>query len=127
MAETMRATNIMARMLDHRPEYESCEAFSRRNDLPYTMTVNSLNKRWDIPVGLFYRFCKIFGYQIIVYNPNPPKGLSKTYIVGARDIPLKPREDRNRVTITRDKYNNTIYRATRKYKKRSAGFTKVGK
>ena len=127
MASTMRATNIMARLLDHRPEYESYEAFSRRVDLPYTMTVNGLNKRNDVPTGLFYFFCKVFGYQIIVYNPNPPPGLSKSYILGDKDMPYKPREDRNRISIRKDRYNNTIYRAVRHYKRRSVGFRKVKK
>ena len=127
MKETMRATNIMARFLDQRPEYESYEAFSRRVGLPYTLTVNGLNKRNDVPTGLFYFFCKIFGYQIIVYNPNPPRGLNKSYILGEKDLPYTPRENRHRISIRKDKYNNTVYRAVRHYKRRSVGFKKVSK
>lgn len=116
--KAMRATDIAARLIDARPEYESCEELARRAGFVQPLTVTSLNRRKDIGVGLLYQVAKAFGYQVIVYNPNPPEGLKSMYVVGEEHIPVKAREQRNKVHISRDPYNNKLFRAVRKYKKR---------
>ena len=126
MYKTMRATNILARFINKRPEYESCEAFSRRVGLPNTITVDLLNKRSDVYVGLAFQIAKAMGYQIMFYNPNPPDGLEKCYIVGEKDDKVKPRELKRGYTVHRDSYNNDIYRSVRKYRKKKKTFKRVG-
>lgn len=121
----IRAKYIAGRMIEARPEHESAEGLAKRAGFPFTMTVKSLEKRKDLEVGLFYQICKAFGYQIIVYNPNPPKGLEKTYVVGEGESPVTPRERKNKVHYTRDAYNNQLFRSVRKYK-RHKEYRKVG-
>lgn len=118
MVKTMRATYIVANLLNGRPEFESAEAFSNRIGLSYTLDVDRLNKRKDVVVGLLYRVAKALGYQVIVYNPNPPKGLEKMYVVGENKAPVLPREHTGIHKLRRDTYTGTIYRVPRKYKKR---------
>ena len=126
MAKFMRAKDIVARFINARPDYESCEAFSRRVGLPMTITVEGMRNRMDIPTGLLYQVCRAFGYQIMIYNPNPPEGLEKCYIVDKRYCPVKPREEKKgKLHVTRDSYTNEIFRATRKYKRKKKGFVKV--
>lgn len=118
MYKTMRAANILARFINKRPEHESAEGFSRRVGLPTTVTVDMLNKRNDVYVGLAYQIAKAFGYQIMFYNPNPPEGLEKCYVVGETKNQVKPREQKRGYTVRRDPYNNNLYRSVRKYKKK---------
>lgn len=125
MAKPMRATYIIANLLNGRPENESLEAFSTRIGLTYTLDVDRLNRRKDIVTGIFYRVCKALGYQIIVYNPNPPKGLEKMYVVGERKATVLPREYTGIHKIRRDSYTGAIYRVPRTYKKKK--FKKVSK
>lgn len=121
----MRAIYIAARLIEARPEHETVEELARRAGFPCTVSIGYLEKRQDIKVGLLYQIAKAFGYQIIVYNPNPPKGLEKMYVVGDEKAPVIPRERKCKVHYTRDTYNNQKFRATRKYK-RKKGFVKVG-
>lgn len=118
MKKGIRATYIAARLINNRPDYESYEAFSRRVGLPYTMTVDNLMKRKDITIGLLYRICKVFGYQIIIYNPKAPKGLDSMYVVGTETSPIAPRELKGSYHVKRDVYTGEIYRSVRKYKRR---------
>lgn len=114
----IRANYIAAILLNSRPDYESWDEFCRKHNLPYSTTVESLKNRMDIKMGLLYRIAKIFGYQIIVYNPNPPKGLEKMYVVGEEKCPIMPREQRRLTHIKKDEYTGEIYRVVRKYKKK---------
>ena len=130
MAKIMRATDIAARLVDARPEYESADEFTRRARLPSKISVDVLNRRRDIGVGLLYQICKVFGYQIMIYNPRPPEGLNQCYIVGERKSPIRPREKRdkqNKVRYSRDPYNNQFFKAVRKYKRKKKNFVKVEK
>lgn len=122
----IRATYIAARLIEARPEYESTEELARRAGFPCNLSVRILERRKDIYVGLLYQVCKTFGYQIIVYNPKPPKGLEKMYIVGEDKAPVTPREKKNKVHYTRDAYNNQFFRSVRKYKRKKK-FIKVEK
>ncbi len=126
MLKPMRATDIAARLIEARPEWESAEEFTRRVHLPSKVSVDILNRRKDIGVGLLYQICKAFGYQIMIYNPNPPEGLRQCYVIGEKKSPIKPREKKGDVHYTRDAYNNQFFRATRKYK-RKKGFVKLVK
>jgi len=116
--ECMRATDIAARLINNVPAEESAEAFSRRVGLPYALTTEKLNNRRDIGAGLLYQICKAFGYQIMIYNPKPPKGLKSCYVVGKKHVPCQPREHKGKFRLTRDAYTNTVYRVPRKYKKK---------
>ena len=116
--DCMRATDIMARLIDSRPEGESFESFSHRAGLPYTLTTEKLNNKRDICVGLLYKLCKAFGYQIMIYNPKPPKGLKTCYVVGRKHIPCQPRELKGKYRLKRDAYTNEVYRVPRAYKKK---------
>ena len=126
MAKSMRAKDIVARFLNARPDDESIDAFCRRLGLPRTITVDKLRNRRDIPTGLLYQVCRAFGYQIMIYNPNPPEGLEKCYIVDKKFSPVKPREEkRSKVRVTYDTYDNGVYRAVRKYKRKRKDFKRV--
>lgn len=118
MAKGIRATYIAANLLNNRPDYESCEAFSRRVGLPFTVTPDSLMNRRDIAVGMLYRICKVFGYQIIVYNPKPPQGLKQMYVIGEGRMKVMPREHKGIFRTVRDNYTGEIFRAARKYKRK---------
>lgn len=121
--KTMRAIDVVAKLIDGRPDEETYEAFSRRVGLPSTLSVNSLYERNDINTGLLYQIAKAFGYQIMIYNPNPPDGLEKCYIVGDKRCKVKPRERKRKMHYSRDTYNNEIYRQKRKYERKK--FVKV--
>lgn len=126
MKKGIRATYIAANLINNRPEYESYEAFSRRVGLPFTVTVDSLMKRKDIAAGMLYRICKVFGYQIIVYNPKPPKGLNQMYVIGEGKSKIMPREHKGVFRTVRDSYTGEIFRAARKYKrKKRKNYVKV--
>lgn len=116
-AKSMRATYIAARFLNNIPNDEPYESFAVRNGLPRSLTVKKLCEKDDIKCGLLYRIAKAFGYQIIVYNPNPPKDMEKMYIIGEAKCPIAPKEHKGYYHIRRDEYTNTIYRVARKYKK----------
>ena len=120
----MRAKYVAARLVEARPEYETTEELARRAGFPYNVSIASLSRRKDIYVGLLYQICKVFGYQIIVYNPHPPQGLEKMYVIGDEEAPVTPREKKNKVHYSRDAYNNKLFRTKRKYK-RQKGFVKV--
>ena len=128
MKKGIRATYIAARMINNRPDYESCEAFCKRIGLPCTHTVESMMNRKDVSTGILYRLCKALGYQIIVYNPKPPVGMNSMYIVGTGKSPIAARELKGKCHITRDVYTGEVYRVVRKYKrkKKSKKFIKVG-
>lgn len=126
MAKSMRAKDIVSRFINARPDYESCEAFCRRIGLPTTLTIEKLRVRRDITTGLLYQLCKAFGYQIMIFNPDPPEGLEKCYIIDKKYCPVRPREERqSRLHVTRDSYTNEIFRATRKYKRHKKTMKKV--
>ena len=118
MNNCMRAKDIIARFIDSRPAGESCEQFSRRVGLRNTLTVEEINGRKDLYTGLVYQIARVFGYQIIFYNPNPPEGLSKTYVVGEKRSQIRPREETKKVRYTVDTYDGKVYRFVRKYKKK---------
>ena len=127
MTKSMRAKDIVSRFINARPDYESCEAFCRRIGLPTTLTVEKLREKRDITTGLLYQICKAFGYQIMIFNPNPPEGLEKCYIIDKKYAPVKPREGKKtKMHITRDSYTNEIFRVTRKYKRNKKTMKKVG-
>ena len=126
MAQGTRATYIAANLINNRPEHESCEAFSRRVGLPFTATAENLMKRRDIMVGMLYRICKVFGYQVIVYNPKPPQGLKQMYVIGEGRMKILPREQKGVFRTVRDNYTGEIFRAARKYKrKKRKNFVRV--
>lgn len=120
----IRANYIAAILLNNRPDYEDWEEFCRREKVPLTATVENLIHRKDVKVGFLYHVAKIFGYQIIVYNPNPPKGLEKMYVIGDGDTVVMPKIPRAKNTLMRDDYTGEIYRVVRKYK-HTRKFTKV--
>lgn len=117
MAKGMRMTYILARMLNNILDNEPYEYFAVRHGLPRSLSVKKLCNMDDIKCGLAYRIAKAFGYQLIVYNPNPPEGLDKMYVVGEAKCPIAPREYLGRNKLRKDEYTNTIYRVPKKYKK----------
>ena len=126
MAKTsMRAKDIVSRFLDTKPEYESIETFCHRIGLPRTISIEKLRKRRDITTGLLYQICKAFGYQVMIYNPKPPEGLEKCYIVDKKYCPLPKKEKKKQMTVMRDTYTNEVYRAVRKYRRKKKGFKRV--
>lgn len=125
MIKSMQAKDIIARMLDKRPEEESCEQFCRRIGLETTFTVTLLNKRKDIYTGIAYRIAKALGYQMMFYNPNPPEGMAKCYIVDNKRSPINPREERRTNHYRVDTYGNGIFKYSRKYKKKKPKMKKV--
>ena len=116
--QPIRAKDILTRLIDSRPDNESYEEFARRVNLPRTITVEGLNKRRDVTSALMYRIAKAFGYQLLFYNPHPPEGLDKIYVVGVKKATLKPRERRSEVKVFRDDYTDEKFRVVRKYKKK---------
>ena len=120
----VRAQYIVANFINQRPEYESCEEFSARIGLTYTLDTARVMKRRDVGVGLLYRVAKAFGYQVIVYNPKPPKGMQSIYLVGTNKGEILPREFKGIHKLRRDEYTGKVYRVPRKYKKK---LVKVGK
>lgn len=124
MKKCIRATDIVARLIESRPDYESYEELARRAGLISTLTPVSLKRRNDIGVGLLYKVAKAFGYQVIVFNPNPPKGLEKAYVVGEERAPIEPKVRPGTVHVSRDPYNNQLFRTTRKYK-RKKNYTRI--
>lgn len=125
MKKSIRATDIVARFIEARPDYESYSEFSRRAGLTTVLTPTVLNRRGDIGVGLLYKVAKAFGYQVIIFNPNPPKGMEKAYVVGEAKAPITPREKTDKVHISRDPYNGQLFKATRKYKRKRTKFTRI--
>lgn len=120
----VRAQYIVANFINRRPEYESCEEFSHRIGLDYVLDTSRVMKRRDVGVGLLYRVAKAFGYQVIVYNPKPPKGMQSIYLVGTNKGEILPREFKGIHKLRRDEYTGKVYRVPRKYKKK---LVKVGK
>ena len=114
----VRAQYIVANFINQRPEYESCEEFSARIGLAYPIDTAKVMKRKDVGVGLLYRVCKAFGYQVICYNPKPPKGMQSIYLVGENTGTILPREYKGAHKLKRDAYTGRIYRVPRKYKKK---------
>ena len=114
----IRANYIAAIFLNTRPDYEDWEEFCRREKVPLTATVDNLIHRKDVKVGFLYHIARIFGYQIIVYNPNPPKGLEKMYLVGKDSASVMKKEPRAKHTLMRDDYTGEIYRVVNKYKRK---------
>lgn len=125
MKKAIRATDIVARLIEARPDYESYEELARRAGLISSLTPNKLNRRNDIGVGLLYRVCKAFGYQVIIFNPNPPKGLEKAYVVGEERSPVEPKVRPGNIHVSHDPYNNQLFRSTRRYKRKKKRFTRV--
>ena len=121
----IRAKHILARLVDSRPDGESYRDFCRRVDLPANITVENLNKRREVTSGLMYRIAKAFGYQILFYNPNPPQGLEKIYVVGTRNAPIKPRERKSKVSVIKDSYTGEKYRVVTKRKRKSKTFRRI--
>ena len=126
MSKSMQAKDIIARMIDNRPEEESCESFCRRIGLKTTFTVGELANRKDIYTGIAYQIAKALGYQLMFYNPNPPEGMEQCYIVDNKRSPIKAREEYRKHRYTVDTYDNKTYRYTRKYKKKKPKLKKVG-
>ncbi len=125
MIRSMQAKDIIARMLDKRPEEESCEHFCRRIGLETTYTVTELSKRKDIYTGIAYRIAKAFGYQLMFFNPNPPEGMAKCYVVDNKRSPIKPREEKRKDRVSVDTYGNGIFKYARKYKRKKKSMKKV--
>ena len=121
----LRAKDILTRLIDARPDEESYAEFSSRIGLSKSLSVESLNKRRDVTSGLMYRIAKAFGYQILFYNPNPPQGLEKIYVVGTRNAPIKPRERKNKVSVIKDSYTGEKYRIIAKRKRKSKTFRRI--
>lgn len=119
MPKSMRANYIAARLLNGRPDGESYETFAIKHKLPLNMSIKRLCNRRDVPCGLLYRICRALGYQVIVYNPNPPEGMDKMYVLGEAKRPIAPREYKGVHSLRKDSYTNTIYRVPRKYKKKA--------
>ena len=118
MAKKLRMTYILARMLNNLPDEEPYEEFAVKHGLPRALSVKKLCNMEDMKCGLAYRIAKAFGYQLIVYNPNPPKGMDKMYVVGEDKSPIVPREHLGKNRLRKDEYTNTVYRVPRKYKKK---------
>lgn len=114
----VRAPYLAANFINKRPEYESCEDFSRRIGLDYTLDVFHLKKRKDIGCGLMYRIAKAFGYQLILYNPKPPKNMESIYLIGEGKMDILPREYKGIHKLRRDNYTGQVYRVPRKYEKK---------
>lgn len=118
MPKRMRMTYILARLINSIPDYEPYEDYAVKHKLPRGLSVKKLCDMDDIKCGLAYRIAKAFGYQVIVYNPEPPKGLEKMYVVGEGKFPIAPREYLGKGRLRRDEYTNDIYRVPNKYKKK---------
>lgn len=114
----VRAPYIVANFINQRPEYESCEDFSRRIGLDYTIDTTRIMRRKDVGCGLMYRVAKAFGYQLILYNPKPPKGMQSIYQIGENTGTILPREYKGIHKLRRDAYTGKVYRVPRKYTKR---------
>lgn len=114
----IRATYLIATFINGRPEYETCEEFSHRIGLSYTLETRRVMERKDVGVGLLYRVAKAFGYQIMVYNPKPPKGFEPIYVIGEGKAKILPREFKGKYHVTRDNYTGEIFRTPKKYKRR---------
>lgn len=125
MIKSMQVKDIVARMLDKRPEEESCEHFCRRIGLETTYTVRELGKRKDIYTGIAYRIAKALGYQMMFYNPNPPEGMAKCYVVDNKRCPIQPREEKRQNRYSVDTYGNGVFKYSRKYKKKKPKLKKV--
>lgn len=123
MTKIMRAIDIVARFINARGEDETYTQYSRRIGLPFTMTIRKLYALKDIDTGLLYQIAKAHGYQIMLYNPKAPDGLEKIYVVGDKECKLKPREKKKKYHISRDTYNNSLFRLKRKYERKK--FKKV--
>ena len=117
MITQMRAKDLVARLLNKRADYESCKAYSDRLKLPFTLTYGRLFKMRDMTVGLFYQILKGNGYVLMAYNPNPPEGMSKTYIINNTYAPVKPKERDKKIVVRKDPYTNELFRKKRRYKK----------
>ena len=117
MKKCIRATYIAARLINSRPDDETFDAFAQRIGISRTLTVKKLCDMDDMKCGLLYRICKAFGYQIMIYNPNPPEGLEQMYVVGKEKSPIAPK-DKGIHKLRKDEYTNTIFRVPRKYKKK---------
>lgn len=125
MIRSMQAKDIIARMLDKRPEEESCEHFCRRIGLETTYTVTELSKRKDIYTGIAYRIAKALGYQMMFFNPNPPEGMAKCYVVDNKRSPIMPREEKRKDRVSVDTYGNGLFKYSRKYKRKKKSIKKV--
>lgn len=121
----IRAKDILARLIDARPDEESYSEFSKRIGSSKIITVEDMNKRKDVTSGLMYRIAKAFGYQIMFYNPKPPKGLEKIYVVGEKKAPIKAREKKSQARITVDTYTGQKFRYVRKYKRKKKSFVRI--
>ena len=121
----VRAPYLLAHLINNRPEYESCEEFSHRIGLTYTLDTDRVMKRSDVGCGLMYRVAKVFGYQLILYNPKPPKDMESIYVIGEGKMRIMPRERKGKYQLKKDAYTGEIYRVPRKYKKQR--FIKVEK
>lgn len=118
MKKHLRATYILARLINARPDNgESLESFNTRNGLPRATSVKGLCGKKDVTFGLAYRIARVFKYQIIFYNPDPPEGLEKMYVVGEDKLSIEPRESKAIHKIKKDNYTNELYRVPKKYKK----------
>ena len=128
MKKQLRATYILARLMNARPDNgESLESFNTRNNLPRALSVRSLCNKTDVYCGLAYRIAKAFGYQIIFYNPNPPEGLDKMYVVGEDKMSIVPRESKAIHKLRKDNYTSELFRVPKKYKKKRKRITKTFK
>ncbi len=121
----IRAKDILARLIDARPDEESYSEFSKRIGSSKIITVEDMNRRKDVTSGWMYRIAKAFGYQILFYKPNPHNGLEKIYTIGEKRAPIKAREKKSQARITVDTYTGQKYRYVRKYKRKKKGFVKV--
>lgn len=116
MIKRMRAKDLVARLLNKRADYETYKAYSERLKLPFTLSHNRLYKMRDIDTGLLYQILKGHGYVLMAYNPNPPEGMSNTYIIDNTYAPVKPRERDKKIKVYRDPYTNELFRKKRRYR-----------
>lgn len=123
MKKGIRATYIVARLINNKPVEESMDAYLSRVGLPRSLSIEKLKKRKDLSAGILYRVCKIFGYQVICYNPKPPNGLDKMYVLGTGTVPIPKPPLQGVHHVTRDDYTGEVYRVPRKYKRKK--FKKV--
>lgn len=125
MTKHMRAKDLVARFLNKRAFGESYTAYSRRLGFPYVLTFKKLISMKDIETGMLYQILKDRGYMLMAYNPDPPDGMDKTYIIDNTYCPIREREEKVRGYTRIDPYTNELFRKKRKYKGQYTKFTRI--
>lgn len=94
----MRAINVLERLI-YNSEYGICD-LSKMAGLSSPSDIYRLLQGKDVKMGVLYRFCKIEGYQIIIFNPRD----KSSYLINSEEEPLKVK-DAGKITSQR-KYPN---------------------